>query len=51
MYIVFVVIAIILAAVGALFLTQVTSGVGVIALACLAGIIERIVQAAAYNRD
>ena len=50
MYILLAVIAIIVAFVGVISLTQVTMGVGIIALACCLGIFARIVQAEEYNR-
>ena len=42
-------IALLVAAVGVLFLSEATSGVGMIAFACLLGIIARIAQASDHR--
>jgi len=45
------IIAIVLAGLGALFLSNATSGVGLISLACLCAILARISQADEHQRE
>ncbi len=51
MLVLLIVVAIILGIAGALFLSNATLGVGLIALGCLAGIVSRIIQASEQGQN
>ena len=49
MLIFLIIVAVILGIAGLLFLSEATTGVGLIGLACLAGILARLIQAAEHQ--
>jgi hypothetical protein len=44
-------LAVAVAGIGALYLTQATTGVGIIGLACFLGILARLAQASGHHRE